>query len=119
MGIKNLKEQLEEYGITDIAHCICGAFTVTINRKDYSVHEDNFHKYFPNIDEKLLKKYSDKIMGSYGNCNWCVNHWGLDICACGSGEPYQECDNGFDECGNPMQSLESGYNHVRSAGSWI
>ena len=33
------------------------------------------------------------------SCNHCVNHWGLDLCACGNGEDPEECDGGFAECG--------------------
>lgn len=44
---------------------------------------------------------------TFFNCDYCVNHWGTDICACGSGEKYQVCVNDFDECGRPMQELPS------------
>jgi hypothetical protein len=30
--------------------------------------------------------------GEYANCNYCVNHWGIDLCACGSGEHYTKCN---------------------------
>ena len=39
-------------------------------------------------------------------CDHCVNHYGLDLCACGSGEPFEKCKEGFPECGQPHQKLE-------------
>lgn len=117
---KRLLEQLENNSIEHIAHCSCGAYTVYINNTGYSVHEDNFNKHFPDIDKKLLEKElkSDNIQ-KYCNCNYCVNHWGLDLCACGSGESFDSCEGGFGECGKPMQSIEDNYNHVRGGSSWI
>ena len=80
--------------------CQCGAVTVDMQtaegKQSYSMAEALFTEHFP--DAKL----SDL---EYCNCNHCVNHWGIDLCACGSGEHPSECENGFDECGTPMQEL--------------
>ena len=35
----------------------------------------------------------------------CVNHYGLDLCACGSGMAPDECDFGDEVCGRPYQSI--------------
>lgn len=85
-----------------VAHCSCGAYTLTINNNDYSVSEDNLSDVFPNIDLDILKS---QIENNYYNCNHCVNKWGVDSCACGSGEPFHICNGGFNECGNPMQEV--------------
>jgi len=120
MSKQELLNQLEEYGIEDISLCNCGAYTVTINNKNYSVHKDNFFKFFPDIDEEIFNESIKKIlMNNFYNCNHCVNNWGLDLCACGSGESPKECEEGLEECGQPMQNIEAGYNHVRGGSSWM
>jgi len=117
--VDELREELAEYGITNICRCSCGAYTVTINGVDYSVHKRNFQKYF-SVDKELFQKYIKKIIsGEFYGCNWCVNSWGLDLYGCGSGELFKKCDNHHKTCRQPMQSIEDEYNHVRSAGSWI
>lgn len=119
MSKKVLLEQLEQAGIEDISLCQCGAYTITVNGQDYSVHKDNFFKFFPNVDEgEFNKSIKYVLMNRYSNCNHCVNNWGLDLCACGSGEPFEICEDGFEECGKPMQSIEGSYNHVRSVNVW-
>lgn len=34
-------------------------------------------------------------------CDACVNHWRVDYCCCGSGEPYDTC-----ECGSKQSCFE-------------
>ena len=75
--------------------CSCGAVTVQLGRVSVSMTEKQFHQNFMDLE----------IEGEYGNCNYCVNHWGIDLCGCGSGEHFSECKEGFDECGTPMQSM--------------
>lgn len=90
--------------------CICGAITlVTDDGRNFSCEESNFDRFFSGIDLNDLKQEADTFF-----CNHCVNHYGLDLCACGSGEAPENCGNGFDCCGHPMQSLEGGYTHVRA-----
>lgn len=121
MSKKKLTEQLQNYNITEISYCrSCNAYTVTINEESYSVHKDNFFKFFPEVDEKIFKKSIEKVIfNNYSCCNWCANHWGLDICACGSGEPFETCEE-YDKmvCGKPMQEIDK-YTHVRGANSWV
>lgn len=120
MSKKILLEQFEECNIEDISYCsICYAYTVYINGENYSVHEGNFFKYFSSIDEEVFKKSIKKVLLNTSYCcNWCVNHWGLDICACGSGEPFETCEGEYDICGKPMQEIDN-YTHVRGNRSWI
>lgn len=78
--------------------CSCGSVTVHGDgRKNWSMSLKTFKKEFPDLKLEL---------GKYDNCNYCVNHWGADLCACGSGEKYSKCKGGFSECGKPMQSIE-------------
>jgi hypothetical protein len=81
--------------------CQCGAMTVHLDSGDFSMPEDDFISTYGHEDE-------NDIVSEYGSCNYCVNNWGTDLCACGSGEKVDECDGEFSECGEPMQSIEGG-----------
>ena len=94
------------YKIVGIAVCSCGALTFEVERGiGYSVLRENAPSFFPELPETFFT-YLDKFAGQYGHCNHCVNHWGLDLCACGSGETPEGCICGFDECGLPNQVLK-------------
>ena len=84
--------------------CECGAVTVTYVNDDMdeitvSMTESDYLKHFLSIDLE-----SD----TYGCCDYCVNHWGIDLCGSGSGEKIGECENDFDECRNniPSQTID-------------
>ena len=89
--------------------CQCRAYTVTINGVGYSMPEEIFKEKFGDLEPE----------NTVQSCNHCVNGWGIDLCACGSGEKYNECDGDFEECGTPMQSMEDGYDHISEGGSWV
>ena len=36
---------------------------------------------------------AERLPDSYC-CDHCVNHWGIDVCECGSGEPVGKCECG-------------------------
>ncbi len=81
--------------------CVCGAVTVDYVNEDgeqisSSIPEDLFHIYFPcaEIEEE-----------EYHSCNYCINHYGIDLCACGSGMKVDECNEGFEVCGTPAQQI--------------
>lgn len=82
--------------------CSCGAITIFCNDgRNYSCKEENFSRFFPYLDlENIEKLHQDSYC-----CDHCVNHYGLDLCACGSGEPFEDCKNGYDCCGQPSQIL--------------
>ena len=87
--------------IEEIVKCSCGAITVIFdNGADNSMTEETFKKEFG--------KDPITTLDDYGNCNHCVNRWGIDLCGCGSGEEVGKCDGGFEDCkaGTPAQHLE-------------
>ena len=92
---------------TGYQRCECGAITlITDTGETYSVNEDNLEIYLPGMDVSCLEEFQKVYC-----CDHCVNHYGIDLCGCGSGEPFGECDNGLDECQFPMQ-LIGGYTHI-------
>lgn len=100
--------------IKGYSRCECGAITLfVLDGKRYSCKASNLRKYVPNIDLRRIRKYHKTY-----SCDHCVNNYGMDICACGSGEDYHKCHGGFDECGKPMQVF-GGYDRVIANNSWL
>lgn len=99
-----------EQVIKTASRCTCGAITVTINGIDYSMPRISFNKRF--------NARGRHVMNVTQGCNYCINHWGINLCACGSGDMFWTCREGLSECGKPMQSLEEGYNHVAAKDGW-
>lgn len=92
--------------ITQAIECQCGAFTLETeledgSRMDYSMTAET-------LESTIGKAALTPVLASetYSGCNHCVNNWGVDLCACGSGESPEECDNELEMCGTPMQTLE-------------
>ena len=99
------------YRIIHIAICNCGAITFEREHDtSWSVSLDNAHSFFPELPSEFFE-IMQGFIGEYSHCNHCVNHWGLDLCACGSGEDPEECEGGFTECGLCSQ-------YVREASEW-
>lgn len=88
---------------TNYTECVCGAITLEdAHGRTYSCDRKNLKRFLPDIDLRKIKRaYKQKTYA----CDHCVNHYGLDLCACGSGEPYEKCDAGLEECGQPMQTI--------------
>jgi hypothetical protein len=89
--------------------CECGAITVSIDGIDYSMRPATFKKTFGKTPPRKATLY---------NCNHCVNHWGTDLCGCGSGRKFGKCDMHLSECRTPMQSIEDRRECVRARGAW-
>jgi len=85
-----------------IFKCNCGAVTVEHNGKPYNMMEESLPDYFPELVGVELDR--DNVV----NCNYCINNWGVDLCGCGSGEKFGECDNNLNECSRPIQDIELG-----------
>lgn len=76
--------------ITHIQKCKCGAITVTFdNGADNSMYIDTFNAL--NLDTSKAVELPESYC-----CNHCVNHWGIDLCECGSGERVGQCECGSD-----------------------
>ena len=105
--------------ITWIALCSCGAVTFTVDGNEYSLPKDKFEKEYGNLDVLLKAIPDQEEIQEFCNCNYCVNHWGLDLCACGSGDKIGECENDLDCCGAPSQILETGQICYKAKDSWI
>lgn len=85
--------------ITDYSNCDCGAITVYFESGDNnSLLKENLNKF--NIDLEDAEELNSTYM-----CNHCINHYGLDLCGCGSGEIPEDCKENFSECGNPYEIL--------------
>ena len=102
--------------IESIQKCSCGAYTITIRDVNYSMKPVTLRQVFrvtkvPRFSKKI------RLPDSYC-CDWCVNHWGVDLCACGSGKPIDTCNNNTIVCGNPSQVIGS-HNHVSAGGAWV
>jgi hypothetical protein len=95
---KELEREIKKLGVTDISICDCGAITIQIGSGEYSFHRKRLKEYFPGLVG--ITGYPSLITNKYGDCNWCVNNWGLDLCKCGSGKLFQRC------CKVPYQTLK-------------
>lgn len=95
-------QHLTNENIDYVETCNCGAVTIHLSDElnpevPYSMTKESFDKLFPNISlEDARKQYC---------CNHCSNNYGIDLCACGSGNKPEQCDNDYNECGEPMQTL--------------
>lgn len=101
-----LEKLYSYYGIEHVNICHCGALTFEKHNKDVSVDVKNASKFFPLISQEEFFELSRRVVPNYCNCNHCVNHWGLDLCKCGSGDTPEECTEELHSCGKPAQELE-------------
>jgi len=76
--------------------CSCGAITVSSDVNQISMPEELFNEHFPDLELED---------NEWGSCDACVNHWGLHLCACGSGESPDDCKEGYPNCGEPSQKI--------------
>ena len=90
--------------------CSCGAYGIDDGTKEvkFAYGLENFNKY---TGLNLTESDFEKCPIEYG-CNHCVNHWGMDICQCGSGESVADCDC---QCGLPSQT----YNKKEKRALWV
>jgi len=80
--------------VKDTAKCNCGAITVYMdNGSDVSMRPKLYRTTFPE------RKGKHMTLNKFYQCNHCVNHWGIDLCNCGSGKHPDKC------CKIPAQEL--------------
>lgn len=75
--------------VEHIQECVCGAVTVTFhNGATNSMTHAKFESMHFEGEQSPTK---------FCCCNHCVNHWGIDLCECGSGQFVGECECGSTE----------------------
>lgn len=91
---KLLKLLNNYYEVENITICDCGA--ITLEKHDgtsISFNPVNALSYFDGNVAVYLQEYAKSCLSTDTVlCNHCVNHWGLDLCKCGSGNPVGMCD---------------------------
>lgn len=72
--------------------CQCGAISVEDTESGVTNHmkRATFRQLYPGMRTVRGKEWR--------SCDHCANHWGIDICGCGSGRSRGKCDGGFPEC---------------------
>ena len=83
--------------VIEYQRCKCGAVTLFFDNGANSSMSEKTRKRLK-INLRGIKRYPDTY-----NCNHCVNHWGVDLCECGSGEEVGKC-----ECGSHTAMQEFG-----------
>jgi hypothetical protein len=84
--------------------CDCGAITLYFAQGDNytcSIKQKNL-KYY-GIDLRKIKRINKN---NFFCCDHCVNHYGVDLCSCGSGEKVGKCS-----CGSTESSQVLGENN--------
>lgn len=74
--------------IISYSKCECGAITINF---DNGASNSMYKKTAKAIGIDL-RKYK-RLTTTYC-CDHCVNHWGIDLCECGSGEEVGKCSCG-------------------------
>lgn len=85
--------------------CKCGAITVVGDDFSNSMRPRLFRKKYPKM--KLQP-------GLYYACDHCGNHWGLDICGCGSGVAVGKCRGGHASCRSKTAAQVEGQRNASS-----
>ena len=85
--------------IESYTKCVCGAITITTDT-NATYSSRHIKKFLPNLDLRKIKRYANTVA-----CDYCANKYGLELCGCGSGELFGECDNNMKECATPMQHI--------------
>ena len=84
-----MDKQIVSYSV-----CKCGAITLYFaDGTTNSCKRKNLKKF--GVSLKGIKKEKEQSWC----CNHCANHYGIDICSCGSGKEYEKC------CGTPMEEF--------------
>ena len=78
--------------------CQCGAVELVVDGESYFAMPAKAR-------EILGVSRLPRAKRKYHCCDHCVNQWGLDLCACGSGESPEACEEGYPCCGTPSQVL--------------
>lgn len=91
--------------------CACGAVTVEGDGFTNSMRLATFRREFQGVRLTAKRRYSC--------CDHCVNHYGIDVCGCGSGKPVGKCDGEFNECRTGQASQIKGEEKMGAVESMI
>lgn len=79
--------------VTHISKCSCGAVTLFFeNGASNSMFSETFDSVKGQLNLGDVVYTPDSCC-----CDHCVNHWGIDLCECGSGEMAGSCECGSDQ----------------------
>ena len=92
-----------ELKVVEYSRCQCGAITLTFDNGAHSSMRESTRKKL-HISLRGARK-----MQTVYCCDHCVNHYGIDLCSCGSGKKVGKCDCGSTE---PMQQLGVELDHI-------
>ena len=95
-----------EYDISGISLCKCGAVIMSRQYENYFCHSGRLSLVFPLELAERIGEIAATLIPEFNTCNHCVNHYGLDLCGCGSGQAFGNCENEYDECCMPHQTSE-------------
>jgi hypothetical protein len=94
-----MKQKLKKYSAIT---CNCKAITVhnNVDGSQVSMTQQEFEQEFRDL---ISDSDIDEDFETMTGCNYCDNHWGTDLCACGSGKHPEECEDTpeYEECGQP------------------
>ena len=91
-----MSKQIVSYSV-----CKCGAITLYFaDGTTNSCKRKNLKNF--GVSLKSIKKKEEQTWC----CNHCANHYGIDICSCGSGMETEKCDCG---CGISMETYGETY----------
>ena len=85
----------------ELHKCSCGAYGINDGTREIK-WVDNLETLNQITGLNLTEADFDNAIKCY-MCDYCVNHWGMDLCKCGSGEKIRECSCG---CGLPAQTYK-------------
>lgn len=86
--------------------CNCGAITVQYdNGASNSMYLETFNQLALDISQ------AQEIPQSYC-CDHCVNHWGIDLCECGSGMRVGECECGSYKAHDALGVKFDSFGHI-------
>lgn len=87
--------------IIEYTKCACGA--ITIRFEDNATNSMSLRtKRILGIDLRKIHRQPKTQV-----CNYCVNHWGIDLCECGSGKKNGKCSCGSQKA---MESFGTSFN---------
>lgn len=78
--------------------CRCGAVTVQSHDEQYSMPKSLYLRLFDGLAISDIET---------SDCDYCVRNEGVDLCGCGSGDKFGECQEGLQACLAPAQPLYS------------